>query len=96
MAEFEDKVGVSACCEESGDEMGSVESSAAAGATTSCDSTRLMNGTRTYWLGAAGFLNIGFGRGRVGDEEADVDPLGFGLPLVMRALGDDEDGEGGG
>jgi hypothetical protein len=80
--------------------MGSVVSSAAAAAAMeSCDSTRFMNGTRTYWLGAAGFLNIGLGRGRVGDEEADVDPLGFGLPLAIRAavsLGDVGDGVGGG
>lgn len=55
-----------------------------------------MNGTRTYWLGADGFLNIGLGRGREGDDEVDVDPLGFGLPLTMRALGDDGDGEAGG
>ena len=38
-------------------------------------------------------LNIGLGHGHVGDDEADVDPLGFGLPLAMRALGDDGDGE---
>ena len=56
-----------------------------------------MNGMRTYWLGAAGFLNIGLGRGRDGDEDPDADPdaLGLGLLLAIRAadsLGD----EGGG
>ena len=38
---------------------------------TSCSDTRLANGTRAYGPGAAGFLNIGFGRGRVGDGEPD-------------------------
>ena len=40
-------------------------------------------------------LNIGLSCGHVGDE-ANVDPLGFGLPLAIRALGDDGDGECGG
>jgi hypothetical protein len=52
-----------------------------------------MNGTRTYWLGAARFLSIGLGHRCIGDDEADVDPLGFRLLLAMRALGDDGDGE---
>ena len=38
---------------------------------TSCSDTRLANGTRAYGPGAAGFLNIGFGRGRVGDGEPE-------------------------
>ena len=56
---------------------------------------------RTYWLGAAGFLNIGLGRGRDGDgdPDADADALGLGLLLAIRAavsLGDDGDKGGGG
>lgn len=56
---------------------------------------------RTYWLGAAGFLNIGLGRGRDGDGEpdADVGALRLGLPLAIRAADgrgvDGDEGKGG-
>jgi len=102
VAEFEDRAGDAVCRGESDDEiLGSVVSSAAVAATTSCGWTRFTNGLRTYWLGAAGFLNIGLGRGRDGDgdPDADADALGLGLLLAIRAavsLGDDGDGGGGG
>jgi hypothetical protein len=47
---------------------------------------------RTYGPGgAAGFLKIGFGRGRVGDGDAD----GLGLLAANAAAAFGEDGEGG-
>ena len=55
-----------------------------------------MNGACTYWLGATRFLNISLGHERIGDDEADVDPLWFGLPLAMCALGDNGNEECGG
>jgi hypothetical protein len=100
VAEFEDKAGDAVCRGESDDGILGVVSSTAVAATPSCGWTGFMNGMRTYWLGAAGFLNIGLGRGRDGDEDPDADPdaLGLGLLLAIRAadsLGDDGD-EGGG
>lgn len=44
-------------------------------------------------------MNIGLGRGRVGDEDADAGIWGLGLLLAIRAavnLGDNGDGVGGG
>ena len=100
VAEFEDKAGDAVCRGESDDGILGVVSSTAAAATPSCDWTGFINGMRTYWLGAAGFLNIGLGRGRDGDEDPDANPdaLALGLLLAIRAadsLGDDGD-EGGG
>jgi hypothetical protein len=102
VAEFEDRAGDAVCRGESDDgALGSVVSSTTVGAATSCGWTCFTNGMRTYWLGAAGFLNIGLGRGRDGDGEpdADVDALGLGLLLAIRAAdgrGDDGDeGKGG-
>jgi hypothetical protein len=104
VAEFEDRSGDTVCRGESDDGiLGGVVSSTAVAATTSCGWTGFMNGRRTYWLGAAGFLNIGLGRGRDGDgdpdADADVDALGLGLLLAIRAavsLGDDGGERGGG
>ena len=54
--------------------------------------TRFTNGTRAYGPGGAvGFLKIGFGRGRVGDGDAD----GLGLLVARTAAAFGEDGEGG-
>jgi hypothetical protein len=48
-AEFEDKAGIVDCWVERVDGVGGVASSTTAPATrTSCESTRFMNGTRTY------------------------------------------------
>ena len=102
VAEFEDRSGDAVCRGESDDGiLGGVLSSTAVAASTSCGWTCFANGRRTYWLGAAGFLNIGLGRGRDGDgdPDADVDALGLGLLLATRAavsLGDDGDERGGG
>jgi len=104
VAEFEDRVGDADCCGESVDGiLGSVVSSTAVAEMTSSGWTRFTNGMRTYWLGAAGFLNIGLGRGRDGDgdPDANVDPdaLGLGLLLAIRAAvsrGEDGDGDEGG
>jgi hypothetical protein len=102
VAEFEDRTGDAVCRGESDDgTLGGVVSSTAVAPTTSCGWTCFANGMRTYWLGAAGFLNIGLGRGRDGDgdPDADADALGLGLLLAIRAavsLGDDGDGGGGG
>lgn len=101
VAEFEDRAGDAVCRGESDDgTLGGVVSSIAVAATTSGGWTCFANGMRTYWLGAAGFLNIGLGRGRDGDgdPDADADALGLGLLLANRAavsLGDDGDGGGG-
>jgi hypothetical protein len=104
VAEFEDRSGDAVCRGESDDGiLGGVVSSTAVAATMSCGWTCFTNGRRTYWLGAAGFLNIGLGRGRDGDgdsdADADVDALRLGLLLAIRAavsLGDDGDGGRGG
>jgi hypothetical protein len=102
VAEFEDRAGDAVCRGESDDGiLDGVASSPAVPPSTSCGRTGFAKGMRTYWLGAAGFLNIGLGRGRDGDgdPDADADALGLGLLLAIRAavsLGDDGDESGGG
>ena len=102
VAEFEDRSGDAVCRGESDDGiLGGIASSMPVAATTSCGWTCFANGMRTYWLGAAGFLNIGLGRGRDGDGDPDPDAnaLWLGLLLVIRAavsLGVDGDEGGGG
>lgn len=102
VAEFDDRAGDAVCRGESDDGiLDGVVPSIAVAATPSCGWRGFANGMRTYWLGAAGFLNIGLGRGRDGDGEpdADADALWLGLLLAIRAavsLGDDGGGSSGG
>ncbi len=81
--------GAAAWCEEGVDGRGDDASPAA----VSCSGTRFEKGTRACGLGAAAFLKIGLGRGRVGD--GDPRPVGLlAAPGAAAALG--EGGEGGG